>query len=131
MAKGGKREGAGRKKGVLNRDTATVKQRLALMGCDYIGYLARVVMNSVPCRVCRGTGKTKFQPAGSERFQGERTCQSCWGSKLERIDPQLAVAAATKLMERCEPQLKAMEISNPDGSMRPSWVVVRPGEGAK
>jgi len=107
---GGKREGAGRKTGVKNIDKKSVKERLALLGCDYVGYLSAVICNKVPCRVCRGKGKTKFQPANSERFQGERTCQSCWGSKLERISPELAVSAAVQLMARCEPQLKAIEL---------------------
>jgi DnaJ-class molecular chaperone len=100
----------GRTRGAGSAAT-TIKEYLASIGCSPAEYLASVVQNRVPCRVCRGAGKTKFQPAGSERFQGERTCQSCWGSKLERISPELAVNAAAKLLERTEPQLKAIEVS--------------------
>jgi hypothetical protein len=81
------------------------------MGCDYIGYLARTVNNDVPCAICRGKGKTKFQPANSERFSGERTCQSCWGSGMERIEPKESAKAASVLLEYCHPKLKAIEHS--------------------
>lgn len=80
------------------------------MGCDYIGYLAHTVMNNIPCAVCRGKGKTKFQPGKSEA-PGERVCQSCWGEKLERIDPKASQAAATTLLEYCETKLKAVEMT--------------------
>lgn len=124
MANGGKRPGAGRKKGVPNKNTLAIKERLAELGCDYVQVLALVVENKLPCGVCRGTGKTKFQPAGSERFSGERTCQSCWGSKMERIDPKLRTWAAAELLQYCEPKRKALEVTG-EGGKGPVQIGVR------
>jgi hypothetical protein len=116
-----KAPGSGRKKGTPNHNSLSVKQRCAELGCDVVSYLVSVVNNQVPCRVCRGVGKTKFQPknlieATPDEIDAlvkgkERTCQSCWGSKVERISPELAMQAASKLLDKSEPQLKAMEIS--------------------
>jgi len=105
----------GRKKGTPNKASRTVKERLAVLGCDVIEYMALTVNNNVPCGVCRGSGKTKFQPAGSERFSGERTCQSCWGSKLERLTPRERLDSAKALLAHTEPMLKAIEHTGTDG----------------
>lgn len=121
-------EGAGRRKGTPNKSTQTIKDRLAEMGCDYLEYLALTVMNKIPCAVCRGAGKTKFQPRGGQTFSGVRTCQSCWGSGMERIEPRQSAWAAAELMSYCEPKRKAIEVTNPDGTLRPTWEVVIVGE---
>jgi hypothetical protein len=105
----------GRVKGTPNRATQTIRTRLAELNCDYVGYLAATVNNIVPCGVCRGTGKTKFQPSNSERFSGERTCQSCWGSKMERLQPKERSFAASELLQYCESKRKAIEHSGPEG----------------
>ncbi len=120
--------GAGRKKGDLNK--VTVEQRLKQLNCDPIEYAARVVNNDVPCGVCRGAGVTIFQPRRKRSFdltnpeevadwaEGQdkkeadgkpRKCQSCWGSKLERIDPKTRLDAAVRLMSKIAPDLKAIE----------------------
>ena len=70
--------------------------------------------NKLECGVCRGKGKTKFQAKSSIDDAGERICQSCWGSKLERIDPDARLAAAKELMKYVAPQLKAIEHSGAD-----------------
>ena len=113
----------GRKKGVPNRSTATIKERLRRMGCDYIGYLASTVNNEVTCGVCRGKGKTQFQPANGDTSPKERTCQSCWGSGLERLAPKERAWAAGELMQYCESKLKQVDHTSSDGSNRPIWVV--------
>jgi DnaJ-class molecular chaperone len=107
-SKPGERRG-GRQKGTVNKSIQTIRERLAAMNCDYIGYLANTVNNNVPCAVCRGAGKTKFQPKGGERFSGERTCQSCWGSGLERIEPKESAKAAAELMSYCEAKRKPVD----------------------
>ncbi len=119
--------GAGRKKGTPNKSTQNIKDRLQEMGCDYIGYLACQVMNKVPCSVCHGKGKTQFQPRMGEE-PGIRTCQSCWGSGLERIAPKDRGWAAAELLSYCEAKRKALEVTNPDGTMRPTWEVVFVGD---
>ena len=105
----------GRKKGTPNRPTASLRDRLIGLNCDYVACLANIVNNTVPCAVCRGKGTTNFQPASPVRFSGERTCQSCWGSKMERINPEQRLRASATLMEYCEPKRKAIEISGADG----------------
>lgn len=115
----------GRKKGVPNKRSGTIRERVEALGGDYLAYLVHTMMNNIPCGVCRGEGKTKFQPgANSVRFQGVRTCQSCWGSKLEKIAPEASQRAATTLMEYCEAKRKAIEISGPDGGPMQAKVTV-------
>lgn len=115
--RGGRAPNAGRKKGTPNQRTQDIRERLELMGCDYVGYLAKTVMNEVPCAVCRGAGRTKFQPHGGKRFSGERTCQSCWGSGMEKIEPKQSAWAAAELMQYCEAKRKAIDITSSDGSL--------------
>src|SRR6188768_1818859 len=120
--------GSGRSKDTPNK--LTVEQRLKQLNCDPIEYAARVVNNDVPCGVCRGEGVTIFQPRRKKVFdlsnpeeiadwaEGQskkeedgkpRKCQSCWGSKLERIDPKTRLDAAVRLMSKILPDLKAIE----------------------
>lgn len=103
---------AGRRAGVPNKASATVRERLALMECDHIGYLIATIDNNVPCRVCRGKGKTMYQ-AGSDGKV--RTCQSCWGDGKERIEPKEARASACELLKYTHQQLKAVELTGADG----------------
>ncbi len=112
----------GRKKGVPNRRTSTIRERLRLLKCDYIAYLAQTVNNEVICGTCRGKGKTEFQPNHGEK-PGIRTCQSCWGSGLERLAPKERAWAAGELMQYCEAKLKQVDHTSSDGSNRPVWVV--------
>ncbi len=113
MAEG--RKTGGRKAGTPNKSTLTVRERIAKLGGDPVAYLVATMRNIVPCATCRGEGKTKFQPAGSTRFQGIRTCQSCWGSKLEKISPNESADAARTLMDYIAPRLKAIEHTGADG----------------
>ncbi len=54
-------------------------------------------------------------PEATEQKSGERTCQSCWGSKLEKISPELKHAAYKELAKYTYPQLKQIEHSGTDG----------------
>lgn len=118
MPRGGSKPGerrGGRKKGSINKGRLAIKERLEALGCDYVQYLSDTVNNKVSCSVCRGTGKTKFQPGGkSERFQGVRTCQSCWGSGMERLSPKERSWAAGELLQYCESKLGAIKVTGPD-----------------
>ncbi len=109
-------------RGKVTQGQASVRERLERLGCDLIQYLALTVKNEVPCGVCRGTGKTKFQ-AGNDNI-GTRVCQSCWGSKLERLKPSERADAAGLLMKYCYSTMQSVEVSNPDGTLKPSWEVV-------
>lgn len=121
--KGGFRANAGRPKGRIDKRTSGIRERLIQLKCDYVQYLALTVNNQVECGVCRGKGKTQFQPANGETASKERTCQSCWGSGLERLAPKERAWAAGELMQYCEAKLKQVDHTSSDGSNRPVWVV--------
>lgn len=167
MAKGN--AGKGRKAGVRNKKSQQAIDILASMNCDPISGLANIAQDNVPCSVCRGKGKTKFQPAArkatakcqmcmgsgtipseganlglrpcpncnatgwlseaTEQKSGERTCQSCWGSKLEKISPELKHAAYKELAKYTYPQLKQIEHSGPGGEEIPVRHVIVFGRG--
>jgi hypothetical protein len=123
------------------------------MNCVPFEVLARVTMNDLVCGVCRGTGKTKFQPRSKAQAAAaaalsldipedqqpdgsERTCQSCWGSGLERLDPETRLHAAKELAQYLAPKRKALEIQDDHGNGLPhgGWRMVivderKPGGG--
>ncbi len=107
------RKTGGRVKGQPNKLTRSLRERIE--AADPADYLIRTMRNDVPCVVCKGKGKTKFQPKGDAAFPGERTCQSCWGSGKERITPAASADAAAKLMNYIAPTLKAIEHTGADG----------------
>lgn len=113
MAKGVKT--GGRKRGSPNKKSAAIRERLLELGCDHVEYLALTVNNQIECGICRGTGKTPFQPRAGSKSKGVRICQSCWGSKLERLRPSERQQAATDLLKFTHPTLKAVEVTGGDG----------------
>jgi DnaJ-class molecular chaperone len=72
----GKKTG-GRQKGAVNKRTATVENLLSRFEDPLIG-MARIANGDVPCGVCHGKGKTKFQPAHRKKL----ACSDCGGSGL-------------------------------------------------
>lgn len=134
----GKKTG-GRKQGSLNRTTILKEQLTHGLPIEKgVAFAELVLDGKVPCGVCHGKGKTKFQPRRKkvdgmwvDAFPepedprlGIRTCQSCYGSRLERLSPGERLRAALELIEYGYAKKKAVEISNPDGSLRPTWEVV-------
>lgn len=134
----------GRAKGTPNRATTTLQERLSRLRCDPIEGLAMISLRRVSCGTCidknlKPTGRTKFNlPDGKHAEKcrihkglecscegiAERPCQSCFGTKWERISVETKLRADTELASYVEAKRKAVELSNPDGSMRPSWEVV-------
>ena len=112
MPKGAKY--GGRTKGTPNKQTLAVKERIAALGGDYVLYLVKTMNNQIPCSVCRGKGKTPFQPLNGAD-PGNRTCQSCWGSKLEKLAPKESAWAAAELMSYCEAKRKAIDLTGTIG----------------
>lgn len=120
---------AGRKKGTPNRSTATVHEILARLNCNPFEIMGIIATNTLPCGVCRGTGKTKYQlkpgqhdPHCSGRPKkssdlcacegiGERTCQSCYGTLYEACNPAERGKMAAQLAEYVAPKRKALEVS--------------------
>jgi hypothetical protein len=133
----------GRAKGTPNRSTQRVVDLCSEMNCDPFEVLAHAVNNTLQCGVCRGTGKTKFQPRSRAQAEAaaklglnlpeeempdgsERTCQSCWGSGLERLDPETRLHAAKELAQYLAPKRKALEIQDDQGNGIPhgGWRMV-------
>lgn len=138
----------GRQKGTPNKATATLRERLQRLGCDPMEGLAFVSLRRIPCGTCidknrKPTGRTKFNlPEGKHAEKcrirkglacscegiSDRPCQSCFGTKWEKISVETKLRADTELAAYLEPKRKAIEVSNPDGSLRPAWRVVVVGE---
>lgn len=139
---------SGRQKGTPNKDKSRFRARLAELKCDPETLMCLIVNNALPCGTCRGALRTKFKlddglhadicgfrkvaggkdkPCTCEGYSS-RPCQSCHGSGLENCAPKLRGEMAADLLSYAEPKLKAIEVTNPDGSLQPKWVVVKPGE---
>lgn len=138
----------GRAKGTPNKLTRTLRETLDRLGCDPIEGLALISLRRVSCGTCidknlKPTGKTKFTLEQGHHAKGckggmghtctclgisERPCQSCFGTKWEKISVETKLRADTELASYVEPKRKAIEVSNPDGTMRPTWRVVVVGE---
>lgn len=113
--RGGRLPNSGRRKGVIAKkklEFVTAIQRCEQMGFDPIESMILLAKGEAPCTVCRGTGKSKFQPGTVEAGHfSERTCQSCYGSGKEKITPQLRGAMAEAVARKTHPDLKAIDHS--------------------
>ncbi len=109
----GRAKTGGRKSGTLNHADQPIAERLRAMGCNPFQVLADLAAGDLPCGVCRGEGKTRYQ-AKSDRLH-ERKCESCYGSGKERISPSERARAASELAQYLEPKRKAIELTGPQG----------------
>lgn len=118
MAGGVGNRGKGRPKGARNKRTQSIEDRIAAAGGHPEVVLAQVANGTLPCGVCHGRGKTEFQPQlGAE--PGVRRCQSCWGSRVERISPKERAWAAAELLSYMAPKKKAIEVTGAGGGPIP------------
>lgn len=113
MPKGAKY--GGRKKGSLNKHTRVMKDLLEGIVEKGKSYVDQVLEGKVPCGVCAGKGKTRYQAAHGDDRTFERTCQSCYGSKFERLSPETRLRAALDAIEYGHPKRKAIEVTGKDG----------------
>lgn len=141
-----KRDKPGRPPGALNKRTLAIEEKLERLGCDPIAGLAMISARRVPCGTCINA---KREPTGFTRVKLEsgshaedcakhqdkkctcggftmRECQSCGGTLWEKIDVQTKLKADSELAQYVAPKRKAIEVSNPDGSLTPRYVIVRP-----
>lgn len=128
--------GKGRVKGVPNKKTQDIAEKLARLGCDSILGMATIAMNNLPCGVCRSTGITRYklpepedcncdpQPKGQLcpdclgsglKDWGERVCQSCWGTLFEACSPELRGKMYSDLAQYEHAKRKAIELSGSVG----------------
>lgn len=107
--------GAGRKPGSRNKHTMLAAELMAAHGIEPIEFMCRIVKGDLPCQVCKGRGKSKYQPNTAAAAEGkvtklrERVCQSCYGSGKEQIPPELILRAAAQLARFKHPELKEIE----------------------
>ena len=101
--------GSGRKKGTPDKASATATQILERLGCDPISGMVMIASGEVPCGTCHGKGKTKVKASDGTFF--DRTCESCYGSLLEKVTPDLRGKMYAELAKYRHPQLKAVELS--------------------
>lgn len=123
----GKKTG-GRLKGTQNRKTQDLQSKLLRLKCDPVAILAKIATRRIPCGTCindkvQPTGKTKYRlPEGSHAASckgepcscagiGIRVCESCFGTKWERISVQDMSNAAGRLAKMVVPELKAIEMT--------------------
>lgn len=141
MAKGGHRPGSGRPKGSICKATQDVLATAARLKCNPFEVMAWIVKGELPCSVCRGKGKTQYQPSRETRLidgmrvlvvnaEGEaklkeRTCLSCYGSGKEIIAPELRGKMAGELANYLAPKRKAIEHTGSDGGPVQAAVTVK------
>lgn len=141
--------GSGRKKGTPNKRTEAIQEMLDRVGCNPLQGLAQISLRRVSCGTCvdedgKPTGTTRYilpdgrHASGCKAKKGEghggdycsclgiseRTCLSCFGTLRERIGADLKFKADAELAQYVAPKRKAVEVTNPDGSLRPTWKVV-------
>lgn len=140
--------GKGRPKGSLNRKTEDIREKLKRCDADPIIGMAQIAKNNLPCGVCSGEGKTRYNlpeeqqhecdqcKPGAKRAKclwcsgtgiktiGVRTCQSCYGTLFEACSPDLRGRMFAELAQYVESKRKAIEVSNPDGTLTPRVEIV-------
>ncbi len=129
FVKGHSRVG-GREKGKKPK-IASVREYLESAGFNPFEVLMEIALGNLPCNVCRGKGKTRYQAGTGREKTFERTCQSCYGSGFERISPADRARASSELAKYVQPQMKQIDVQGAGGGpvhSRLELVLVRPGE---
>ena len=91
------------------------------LGCDPITGMCLIAMNQIECGTCRGKLHTKYAlPAGEHTAEctrspcscqgiGTRICESCYGTGMEKISPDLRGRMFAELAKYKHPQFKQIE----------------------
>lgn len=90
--------GRGRPKGSRNKRSEQAVDILKRLKCDPIEGLAHIALDDVFCSVCRGKGKTKFQPAARK---ATAKCQTCMGSGYRLVDGAPQSTSVNVLCPNC------------------------------
>jgi len=119
----GHRKIGGRRPGSANKLTMSVLDMLTNLDCNPFEGMALIASGKIPCGTCIGSpGKTKVKAADGSFY--ERTCESCYGSLYEKVTPETRLKAYADLGRYLKPTLSSATVSNPDGTLRPTWEVV-------
>jgi len=140
----------GRKRGTPNKSTREAQDIMARLQVDPITNMCMIASRKVPCGTCidkdrKPTGRTFYELAPGTHAHdcaittatlvkgklvctcegiGSRRCLSCGGSTWERINVAESLKANAELAQYAHAKRKAIEVSNPDGTMRPRWEVI-------
>lgn len=132
--KGQRTPGAGRRKGIPNRNTKELQELLRSMKCDPRVIMALVVNNELPCGVCRGQGRTPYALKPILRFKCEHcsyncnqdgvagqdgqpgriagdgkafaSCPQCGHEPEVRLASRICLSCYGSLLENCNPKLR-------------------------
>ena len=110
----GMRKVGGRKKGSINVASRTVQETLDRLGVNPFEGMAQIATGKIPCGACHGKGKTKVKAADGSFY--DRTCESCYGSLLEKVSPETRAKMYAELGRYIQPQRKAIEHTGADGA---------------
>ncbi len=106
--------GKGRVKGVPNKKTRDLQELCDKLGHDPKEAMIRIGMGKMDCQTCRGKGKTKYKISGTDRL-ADRTCESCYGTMMEKISPALIYQANAEILNYLLPKRKSIEHSGEVG----------------
>lgn len=115
MAGGVGNRGKGRPKGSVNKATEALGRQKDPLVVLSTSRIKEILTGKLPCSVCRGVGRTRYQPAKGGDKLADRTCLSCYGSKYEKISPELMSKVALEVREYGYPKRKAIEVTGEDG----------------
>lgn len=99
----------GRPVGSLNRNKQEIIELCKKHGLTLGEVSVLIVLNKLPCGVCRGKGKTPFKTESGDIKM--RTCESCYGRLFESCTPELRGRKEEDLMGYVYAKRKAMEVS--------------------
>ncbi len=127
-------------------ESITAAHLMSRVDCDPITIMARIALNEIECSTCRGKLHTKYVLPDGQHTKacpgtsvdcnchgiGERICQSCFGTGMEKVPPQLRYQAASELAKYKHPQFKQIENRESESNERQSIeiVLVRPAPRA-
>ncbi len=83
--------------------------------------MALIAKGKIPCGACHERGKTKVKAPDGTFY--DRTCESCYGTKLEKVSPETRAKMYAELGNYVAPKRKALDISNSDGSLNRATIL--------
>jgi hypothetical protein len=110
----------GRKKGVPNRKTEEIADKLARLRCDPIEGMAHIATGNITCPTCAGKKRAKYSigmagPYWDPEKGAEMACRTCTGTGKEPIAPELKGKMYAELAQYVAPKRKAIEVTGKDG----------------
>lgn len=135
MAKG-RKTGGGSRKGIPNKTTLDVADKLARLKCDPIEGMARIALGDVPCPLCQQTGevtlgqlythygaKTTLENLEAGTLDTIHQCPVCGGSGFDPVSTQIRLKSYSELAQYVAPKRKAVEVTGKDGEALPQLVI--------